>query len=581
MAIPASQTVNVVPSVISPGGTQLAMIGLMLTSNPRLPYGAVQPFPNAAAVSAYFGPTSPEAQTAIIYFGGYYGSTARPGSILFSQTPLAQVPAYVRGATVAGMSITALQGITGVLTVLIDGTALNTGAVNLSAATSPSAAAALITTALATANATPVTTGTGSISGASMIVTAGGSVYPGSVAPTNPSGPGFCLGQVMGGTGIAAGTIITGLGTGLGGVGTYTVTPPQTVTSTAITGSIANPICTYDSISQSYVITSATSGFFGSSVSIPAGSLAIRLMLSALSGAIASPGTAPQTFGTYLSNIQAVNNNWVSITTLFEPTLIQKLQVATWIAGQNNNYLYAMWDTNTAPTAAGDNTSAGYQIIQAAQSGIAPIYQDSNLGPALCGWIASLDFSRQNGRTTMAFRSAGNLTPSVTTSAIQQALVANGYNCYASNATAAQQFNYFTPGSVTGPFRWIDSYICQIQLNNAIQSSMMALLNIAPSIPYNLSGYGLIRGAAQGPIDVAVNFGTIRSGVVLSPLQASEVNAQAGLAIDTVLSARGWYLQILDPGAVVRAARGTPVITLWYMDGQSVQTITIASVNVQ
>lgn len=63
---------------------------------------------------------------------------------------------------------------------------------------------------------------TGSISGTTLTVTA---VSSGSL----------CVGQVLSGTGITAGTQITGLGTGTGGTGTYTVSASQTVSSTTVT----------------------------------------------------------------------------------------------------------------------------------------------------------------------------------------------------------------------------------------------------------------------------------------------------------------------------------------------------------
>lgn len=44
------------------------------------------------------------------------------------------------------------------------------------------------------------------------------------------------VGDVLSGTGVTTGTIITALGTGTGGVGTYIVDPSQTAGSTAITG---------------------------------------------------------------------------------------------------------------------------------------------------------------------------------------------------------------------------------------------------------------------------------------------------------------------------------------------------------
>jgi hypothetical protein len=62
---------------------------------------------------------------------------------------------------------------------------------------------------------------TGSISGTTLTVTA--------IA----SGP-IALGQVLSGAGVTANTAITGLGTGTGGTGTYTVSAAQTVASTTI-----------------------------------------------------------------------------------------------------------------------------------------------------------------------------------------------------------------------------------------------------------------------------------------------------------------------------------------------------------
>jgi hypothetical protein len=55
----------------------------------------------------------------------------------------------------------------------------------------------------------------------------------------------------------------------------------------------------------------------------------------------------------------------------------------------------------------------------------------------------------------------------------------------------------------------------------------------------------------------------------------------AGLKIDTVLSTRGWYLQIKPALPQVRAARGSPPCTFFYMDGEAVNAINLASVNAQ
>ena len=136
-------------------------------------------------------------------------------------------------------------------------------------------------------------------------------------------------------------------------------------------------------------------------------------------------------------------------------------------------------------------------------------------------------------------------------------------------------------GSISGEFEWADSYYNQIQLNNALQLALMELLNNVGSIPYNPAGSSLIRQACLDPINAALNFGTIRANVPLSDAQIAEVNNAAGVQIDGILSSVGWYLQINAATAQVRQARGSPPMTLWYMDGGSVQQITLASILVQ
>lgn len=77
---------------------------------------------------------------------------------------------------------------------------------------------------------------TGSIGGASVtgsIATTGG----GTLTVTAVGSGTLCIGQTISGTGVTAGTTITGYGTGTGGTGTYTVSVSQTVASTTITGS--------------------------------------------------------------------------------------------------------------------------------------------------------------------------------------------------------------------------------------------------------------------------------------------------------------------------------------------------------
>lgn len=88
---------------------------------------------------------------------------------------------------------------------------------------------------------------TGSISGTTLTVTV---MQSGTIA----------VGQAIFGQGVAQNTVITALGTGTGGVGTYTVSDSQTVASTAI-NSVASPAIVTGSISGTTLTVSAvTSG---------------------------------------------------------------------------------------------------------------------------------------------------------------------------------------------------------------------------------------------------------------------------------------------------------------------------------
>ena len=148
-SIPASRIVNVTPSALKAGGTGLAINGLILTTSNRIPIGSVLPFGSADAVGAWFGLSSAEYNASLRYFAGYDNSPIKPGTLLFSQYAEAAVAAYLRGGSVAGMTIAQLQALAGVVTVRVNGANVVSAAIDLSTAVSFSAAATLITTALA------------------------------------------------------------------------------------------------------------------------------------------------------------------------------------------------------------------------------------------------------------------------------------------------------------------------------------------------------------------------------------------------------------------------------------------------
>lgn len=149
-SISANKLVNIVPNVLGVGGSALALSGLVLTSSTRIPLGSVVAFASAAAVLAYFGAATPEANAAAAYFSAPDGALSRPSQMLMAQYPTADVAGYARGG--AGVTLEAVKAITsGTLTVTPDGgTAKVSSALNLSSVTSLSNAASVIQAAFTT-----------------------------------------------------------------------------------------------------------------------------------------------------------------------------------------------------------------------------------------------------------------------------------------------------------------------------------------------------------------------------------------------------------------------------------------------
>jgi hypothetical protein len=247
-----------------------------------------------------------------------------------------------------------------------------------------------------------------------------------------------------------------------------------------------------------------------------------------------------------------------------------------------------MWDSSILDIESGNGSAPVAYVNSGDISGVAMVYEDLNidtiggqLAAFLMGTAASIDFTQTNGRITFAQRHQIGLQPQVFNSSVAANLTAKGVNFYGDYTTANDAFTWLRDGKVSGPFIWLDSYYNQIWLNNQLQLALMVLLDQAYSIPYNVAGYARIEAACMDVILQATNFGAIRPGVTLSESQKIAVNTQAGVQISDILGQRGWYMQVKDASPQVRVARGSPPCTFWYMDGQSVQKINLASVEIQ
>lgn len=154
MAISASQIVQINPALLKPGGRDLELNGLILSTNASIPVNTVLPFGDPESVGDYFGSQSIEQQLATIYFLGYTNSHIKPRALFFYRMIKEPVAAWLRGHknTATIEQIKAIK--TGSMTITMSGQTANLTSLDFSSITSFSDAAVILQTALQAATFT-------------------------------------------------------------------------------------------------------------------------------------------------------------------------------------------------------------------------------------------------------------------------------------------------------------------------------------------------------------------------------------------------------------------------------------------
>jgi hypothetical protein len=336
----------------------------------------------------------------------------------------------------------------------------------------------------------------------------------------------------------------------------------------------------FDTQLQAFEIHSAVTGE-ASTIEYATGPLATALSLTQTKGAVISPGANADSPTHAMNQVEKSTLNWATFTTIYEPTLTDKVEFGKWSNMQNCRYLYVGWDTDASTEIAGNTTCFSALMKEAQYDGVMPLYSGLDKAAFVCGMIASIDFTERNGRVNFAFRAQAGLSVDVTDATVADNVLANGSNFYGAYATANDRFIFLYNGSVSGRWKWANTYIHQIRLNSQLQLALISLLISAKSVPYNAVGIALQRAACLDPINEALNFGTIREGVKLSEQQRAIINNEAGLDAASQIETTGYYLLIQQATAQVRGLRASMPMKLWYADGGDVNMINLASIAVQ
>ena len=378
----------------------------------------------------------------------------------------------------------------------------------------------------------------------------------------------------------------------------------QSLMATAITAAFTTPpfAVTWDAVQGAFIVTTTATGAT-ETLTYATGTIAAGLFMTQDTGATLSQGAAVDTPASALNNVVGITQNWATMSYLVEPTLTGKEAFAAWFSTQDDEYLGVIWDTDSQASVQGSTEPFGVVAKAAGYNGVMCIGGDPAIGSLapLClnvaafvqGMVASINYTQTNGSITLAGKAANSAAVAPTCANLQTYtnLLANGYSCYGAFASRNQGFTFFSNGNLPGAIPWANLFVDQIWLNAQFQLALLNLYTTVGKIPYDPFGYGLIRAALvgqnntglatdNGPINNALNNGVIQAGVQLSSSQAAAVNAAAGVNCASTITANGYYLQILDPGAEARNAGQTPIINFWYTSGGAILAFTMSSIDV-
>lgn len=349
----------------------------------------------------------------------------------------------------------------------------------------------------------------------------------------------------------------------------------QTI-ATALTGCTGS----YDSTTNTFTLTSSTDGASSTVSYASAGDdgtdLSAMLCMTQAEGAVLSQGVDAMTEAATLNAICAVTANWAQFTTLWEVSEQAEAEAYAAWADIDDDYVYVFWssDQNMESTLTQDSTIA--KALQDKYNCVFMIYSlDFSTAAFALAYPATIKWDATQGMKVIFGKSASGISPTVTDEQVATALDDLGVSYVGQFATRNDEFTIANRGELTGSmYGFFDTLIGSIWLRSKLQTSIMNGFATVNRAPYNSVGYTMLKSWCQDPITQAKNAGVIDEGISLSESQKSQILQETGdseAAGD--LQSKGYFLQVLDPGASVRAQRGSPVAALYYAYGGSIQKV--------
>ena len=396
----------------------------------------------------------------------------------------------------------------------------------------------------------------------------------------------------FGGSDVTLSTLDFSAQTSLSGVATVLQTALR---AAGQTGNFTSATVTYSSQANGFIIKSGANDSTGSvgyakTAASSGTDLGGILMLTESAGALISPvQTAATTLSDFMDGILNQTQAWFSFAKLWEladpdDNKAEDLAFAEWNGLQGVRYAYFEHDKNGADININVSTDFASALTDQGIAGTVANYGSSDLCAFAMGTVAATNYDITGGRITVAYKTQSGLEITCNNDTEYAALSAKGYNSYVRDGSAANVFFGYQRGVISGPYGFIDAYANHVWLNDQMQVALRALLGASNALPYNNFGYGQLLNAIKPCIDAGLNAGVISQGISLNDTQIAAIAAETGLELQDVentLFQQGWLFQAKDPGAAVRAQRGTPDCRFYYCDGGAIQKIELISTAVR
>ena len=292
----------------------------------------------------------------------------------------------------------------------------------------------------------------------------------------------------------------------------------QTAIRAATGTQFATATVTYDAVAGAFNFVGSVAETAPVSVTLTGGPNDIGLKLGWGTTAIFSPGVDITPLSDTLTANADVSNNFGSF--LFMPTLTddQDIEVATWNAARNVEFMYCdrLDDTNMVARSAALIGVAGWAGTYAPTAG-----EFDEMCPMII--MAATDYNKRNSVQNYMFQQFPTLSAKVSTTSQSDQLDALRVNYYGVTQTAGQNIAFYQRGvlggGATDPVD-MNTYANELWLKSRAAADIMSLMLSLARISANIEGNGQIIGIVQqGAVEAGLFNGTISVGKTLTTVQ--------------------------------------------------------------